>query len=301
MRHPFSGLCVAVLISVSVAVVAQDNADSHQSSADQQRNATDIARILGLSDSINDIRQLHARNGCSSPVTLEEMAIRQDIVETILGGSLDVEGVMAELENERSQLFELRAALTARRDRSVGLLNVANIITGTGVGIAVNALQLSDSTAKVGDNIGIASGIGSTVLSVMGLHRQHGPLHSIGRLPNMLAPLFGRAAVLNTYYPPAVLEYLHSTPVSEDTESGSRLDQLMAEWRREGRIGPTGALKTDQQIARLTSSLDTKKKLSIDDISDRIAMLSDVIGRVGLMKRDLAKLMMSLKKGCVGQ
>jgi hypothetical protein len=53
----------------------------------------------------------------------------------------------------------------------------------------------------------------------------------------------------------------------------------------------------------LTSSLDTKKKLSIDDISDRIAMLSDVSGRVGLMKRDLAKSMMSLKKekGCVGQ
>ena len=162
--------------------------------------------------------------------------------------------------------------------------------------MAVNALQFSDSTAKIGDNIGIVSGIGSTVLSVMGIRRQHGPLHSAGRVPNMLAPLFGRQAALNSYYSPAVLEYLQSTPTGESAESGSRLDQLMAEWRQAGRIGPIGSTKTDQQIARLTSSLDTKTKLSIDDISDRIAMLGDVTGRVGLMKRDLAELMMSLRK-----
>jgi hypothetical protein len=37
--------------------------------------------------------------------------------------------------------------------------------------------------------------------------------------------------------------------------------------------------------------MDTKVKLSIDDLSDRIAMLTDVSSRVSLMKRDLAVLM----------
>lgn len=228
--------------------------------------------------------------------------MRQDILEAVVTNSFEVDGVLAELENERAHLFELRAALSSRRDRSVGLLNVANIITGTGLGIAVNALQFSDSTANVGNSIGVASGIGSTALSVIGIRRQRGPLQTVGRVPNMLAPLFGRPAVLSSYYPPAVLEYLQSTPAGESVESGSRLDQLKAEWRQAGRIGPAGT-KTDQQIARLTSSLDTKKKLSIDDLSDRIAMLWDVTGRVGLMKRDLAELMMSMQRErtCTGK
>jgi hypothetical protein len=69
----------------------------------------------------------------------------------------------------------------------------------------------------------------------------------------------------------------------------------MAEWIRVGRLGPAGSPKTEKQIARLTSSLDDKTKLSIQDISDRIAMLGDVTGRVGLIKRDLAALMLSVR------
>ena len=39
--------------------------------------------------------------------------------------------------------------------------------------------------------------------------------------------------------------------------------------------------------------MDTKVKISIDDLTDRIAMLTDVSGRVSLMKRDLALIMRS--------
>ena len=47
-----------------------------------------------------------------------------------------------------------------------------------------------------------------------------------------------------------------------------------------GRASGTAWLqKTDQQITRLTSSLDDKTKFSIDDMSNRIAMLADVTGR----------------------
>jgi len=260
------------------------------------RNAEQVASILNLSDLLNKLHSLRAQTACGSPASVEELAIRQDILEAVQAGSLDVDGVLAELESERSRLFELRAALASRRDRSVGLLNIANIVTGTGLGIVTNALQFSDSTAKVGDAIGVVSGFGSTALSVISIHRQSGPEHSAGRIPNMLAPLFGRQPKLNSDYPSEVLQYLHSPLPEAGVESGSRLDQLMAEWRKAGRIGPAGSSKRDQQVDRLTSSLDTKIKLSIDDISDRIAMLSDVTGRVGLMKRDLAQLMRSTQK-----
>jgi hypothetical protein len=169
------------------------------------------------------------------------------------------------------------------------------------LGIAVNAMQFSSSTANVGNGLGVSSGVGSTVLSIIGIRRQRGPQRSVGRIPNMLAPLFARQAALNSYYPQEVLDYLHSVPPGEGQHSGSRLDQLMAEWRQAGQLGPPGSAEADQKITRLTSSLDDKTKLSLDDLSDRVGMLADVTGRVALMKRDLAELMLSIRaeRSCV--
>jgi hypothetical protein len=207
-----------------------------------------------------------------------------------------VDGVLAELDNERAHLSELSAALQARRDRAVNLTNVAGLVTGSGIGIAVNAMQFRSSTANIGNGIGVGSGIASTVLSIVGIRLQRGPQQSVGRIPNMLAPLLGRQSALSSYYPQPVLEYLGNVPAGEGAEKGSRLQQLMADWQKFGRTGPAGSPKSEQKITRLTSSLDDKTKLSIDDLSDRFAMLTDVAGRVALMKRDLAELMLSVRR-----
>ena len=104
----------------------------------------------------------------------------------------------------------------------------------------------------------------------------------------MLAPLLGGPSILNTYYPPEVLEYLESVPVGEDPSRGTRLEQLLAEWNTAGRLSATDPAKRQKKIATLTTSDDPNVKVSIDDLTDRIAMLGDVRGRVSLMKRDLA-------------
>lgn len=127
-----------------------------------------------------------------------------------VAASFDLDGVLAELDNERARLSELSAALQARRDRAVNFANVANLITGTGLGIAGNAMQFSNSTANIGNGFGVGSGVASSVLSIIAIRLRHGPRSSVGRIPNMLAPLFGGEPALNSYYPPAVLEYLHS-------------------------------------------------------------------------------------------
>jgi hypothetical protein len=99
--------------------------------------------------------------------------------------------------------------------------------------------------------------------------------------------------VLSANYPPPVLQYLRSIPVSGDSKRGTRLEQLMEEWVRAGRLDASDPVKRQQKITVLSTSMDTKVKISIDDLTDRIAMLTDVSGRVSLMKRDLAVLMRS--------
>jgi len=278
MKNQWSRLvCAVPLIAIVTSAHAQ--------------NAEHVAKMLGISELVRNARLMHTHTPCESAATVEELSAREDILETVIATSLEVDGVLAELDNERAHLSELSAILQAQRDRSVNLTNVANLITGTGLGIAVNAMQFSSSTANVGNGLGVASGIGSTVLSIIGIRRQAGPHRSVGRIPNMLAPLFGRQAQLNSYYPEPVLGYLRSIPPGQSPDVGSRLDQLMSEWRQAGRLGPSGSPINDKKVTRLTSSLDDKTKLSIDDLSDRMAMLADVSGRVALMKRDLAELM----------
>jgi hypothetical protein len=288
--------CAAVLIVTVSPTLAQNTRDAG-SNPHASESADQVAKILGISQLVSNARLMRSQTPCESAPTVEELSMRQDILETVVTASFEIDGVLAELSNENAHLSELSAVLQARRDRSVNLINAANLITGTGLGIAVNAMQFSSSTANVGNGLGVGSGIGSTVLSIIGIRLQRGPQRSIGRIPNMLAPLFARQAALNSYYPQEVLDYLRSVAPGQGPDGGSRLDQLMAEWRTAGRLGPPGAAKTDQQITRLTSSLDNKTKLSIDDLSDRMAMLGDVTGRVALMKRDLSDLMRSLRAG----
>jgi hypothetical protein len=258
----------------------------------EEENLEQVAKILGVEQVLSKARKLHAQVPCASIPNLEELAARQDILETVTLTALQVEGVIAEINNEQARLAELSAALQARRDHGLNLLNAANLVTGTGIGIGVNALQFSSATANVGNGLGVGSGIGSTVLSIIGIRRQRGPLAAAGRVPNMLAPLFGRASKLNSYYPSVVLEYLHAVPAGT---RNTRLEQLMAEWSQTGRLDSAQGPKSEKKIAMLTSSSEDSLKLSIDNISDRVAMLSDVAATVALMNRDLAGLIAAVR------
>lgn len=261
----------------------------------EEENLEQVAKILGLEQVFSDARKLHMQRLCASIPNLEELSARQDILETVTVSALEVDGVIAEINNEQARLAELSAALQARRDHGLNLVNVANLVTGSGIGIGVNALQFSSSTANIGNGLGVGSGVGSTVLSIIGIRRQRGPLAAVGRVPNMLAPLFGRASKLNSYYPSVVLEYLHSVPAGTKNEDSTRLQQLMAEWSQTGRLDSAQGPKSEKKIAMLTSSSDDNLKLSIDNISDRMAMLSDVAATVALMKRDLAGLIAAVR------
>lgn len=293
----FIGLCVVTLLPLVSTASAQDAGISAPPAANPHlaENAEEVAKILGITQLIQSERQMREQRTCESPATPAELSAREDILETETSASLDVDAVLAEIESERARLSELNTALQARQAHSANLLGVANLVTGTGLGIVVNAMQFKDSTAIAGDGLGVGSGVLSTILSVIGLRQQRGPVTSVGQMPNMLAQPFGRPPALNSYYPDPVLDYLHTAPPDETSKAGSRLDQLMAEWRKDGRLLPASSARLNTEITKLTSSLSTKTKLSSGDISNRIAMLDDVAGRVAPMKRDLADLMLYVR------
>jgi hypothetical protein len=277
------------LIAFLSTAIAQTSVPGEQISTNQ------IANVIGVEPLLTECAQLKCTQLTGQTATVQQLLVRQQITETVIGASLDVDSVLAEIANEHGRLTEVRSVLEARRDRAVSLASTANLIVGTGVGIAVNALQFKDSTAAVGDAIGVGSGVASTILSVIGIRVQNGPQHALAHSPKMLAVLFGREPVLHSQYPETVLVYLNSIPQGQASSQGTRLEQLRQEWQTAGRLGPAGSARAQKKIDLLTSGLDAKRRLSISDLTDRAYMLEDVAGRVSLMKRDLADLMRSLR------
>jgi len=289
---------VLVLMTLSVPLVLHGQ-DSQITSRTHEipvlsPEVLDVADILGVHESIDQLFRIQSSRGCTESPQLDEFEARQQIVQRIETVALDLDGALGEIASEQSKLSNLRSGLQARRDRTAGYLNAASLITGSGIGIAVNATQLKDSSAIAGDILGIASGSASTVLSIIAIKKQNGPSKSVGNVPNMLGPLFDRQTLLHTYYPPEVMSYLQLSARADGASNESRLAQLKATWIDAGEISEAGDKNSLRKLDKVATSGHQDLKLTISDLTDRIGMLGDVAGRISLMKRDMAVLMRAI-------
>lgn len=254
-----------------------------------------IAKLLKVDSELQRLQALRAQRAVIAAPTMDELVLRQQILESVQLCTLQVDGVVAEIANEQSEISSLRTVLQTRRDRKANRLTTAALLVGSGLGTAASATQftsLGNTTQNVGDAIAVGSGAGTIVLSILAARAQNGPQGSVQNTPNMLAPLFGGHAVLRTYYPPFVLEYLQSVPPGEDPGRGTRLEQLMKDWDATGRLTLSDSAQRRSKIPALISGGDSKVRVSISDLTDRLAMLGDVRSRVSLIKRDLASLVL---------
>ena len=96
-------------------------------------------------------------------------------------------------------------------------------------------------------------------------------------------------------YPEVVWSYLNS-PTPSQPNMGTRKEQLVAKWRSEGRIAQDSSPQDERRIESVSSNISQIGRLSIDELTDRVAMLLDVRARVSLMKRGLSEILRDLSK-----
>ncbi len=241
------------------------------------------AEILGVKSEIEELAQLRGAPGHSE---LREMTLTQRLQGAVIASALDVDSVNARIDYESARLGEVQSYLSTRRDKRVNLLNVANVVLGTGVGAVGSGLQLIGSAQHAGNIVSTSAGFGGTILSVIGL-RQPPVVRAPGFTPAMLAKLLGAEPGPGSDYPPDVWAYL-STPDLSLPRGESGQQHLMFEWTSFGHLKEKPNSKT---ISALTSTGKGGTPLSIDIISDRLAMLADLRAHVSALQVDLAELM----------
>jgi hypothetical protein len=94
-------------------------------------------------------------------------------------------------------------------------------------------------------------------------------------------------------YPDDTWSYLNGASTGAPSGSSIR-EHLLAERRNAGRV-PLDSNKSGVKIALLTGTDASDKKLNMDLLSERAAMLSDVRDEVSAMKRDLAQILREIR------
>ena len=258
--------------------------------------AFQVAQLIGIEGLIRRLSSLNAPNdhSASRGMSLGELSLRQQITEAVTVASLDVDDVLDRIDYEREQIVELKDILRSRRDRAVGTTNLATLALGTGLGAVSGILQFSETTKSVGDKIGVAAGGISTLLSFHSIRQQHSGQRPAWILPSMLAPLLGVSEEQHSDYPNDIWAYLNSAS-PEGASQMSRRERMLAGWREASRTGPLDSARAKTRIALLTDTDAAEKKLKLDVLSERGAMLADVRDEVSQMKRDLRDLLGAIR------
>ncbi len=257
-----------------------------------------MARQLQMLPQLQRLEQLRAKQkeNLSADEKEELRDIRQEIEELIEQTRLEVAYAQAELAVEVARQGELVRSYQHERDNRVNWSNVWSFRTNGALWSVAEALTIPTYVkpryAIPSGIVGILAGLVPTAFSMLALHESEGGKIQREAYPNMLTKIFGYPATHRVDYPESVWVYLH-TPPTEGKSGKSRIDLLIDQWLEDENISILKNRNSKAELDLLTGSV--KQKLTIDLLSDRVTMLTQLDALIGLMNRPLLELMMCLR------
>lgn len=119
------------------------------------------AEMIGVRSQVEELAQLRAT---PKPNEIRELQLVQRLQGGVIASALDEGSVNARIDYETARLQEVQTYLSARRDRRVNLLNLGNLMIGSGVGAVGSGLQLISSAQHAGNIVSTSAGFGGTIL-----------------------------------------------------------------------------------------------------------------------------------------
>jgi hypothetical protein len=250
--------------------------------------ASDVAKSLGLQRLFEWIMS-HAS---SSNDQLKLVMARQKLFQEVTIASLQVDAAAGQIDDEIAEARELQNYLEGKLEREIGRLNLVSLVAGGTLGTASASLGLIGE-GKTSSITGILAGGVTAGLSTIGLIRRSGSGQPLQVPSNMLANLFNRPVVGNNVYPPFVSRFMQAVAPNEK-EGLNRQQRLIHDWIAVGRIPELSSKKGQERVDLLTSMPSQGRSLSIRDLNDRQAMLSDFRAKLLYLKRDLTLLLTNI-------
>ncbi len=230
----------------------------------------EVAELLEVMPLLNELY-----DGDHAPSPGRKAVLRGKIQETLLESYFDAASVLAECEREQGHLESLRETLLSKRDHNVELNNATNFIASGSLNTVGSILGFTNKLPPFPGNLNqMLSGVVSATMSTYALKQNNGGKIRMPARPTILAELFGRPTNERTGYPESVWRFLHGHSIDEPELT--RIQVMEKNWIQRKQLEHHGSKRETSKIDLVCGVGSTSKAMTLDDLSDEIAMITDV-------------------------
>ena len=259
---------------------------------------------LQLADSLNLHKKLERLNelnhqhkslgpGEKLPLELREerSELRFDILESVEETRLEVDYIVAEIEEEQAILNEAVRLYTTDRDNRVNRANLLAFRTNGVLWAVAEALDIptykNPQLSIPSGAVGIVAGIVPSIFSIYATRSSGGARFLRKPYPNILSKFYDFPAIPRIEYPPAVWDFLNAHP---HDSMRSRRQIIQKNWLEDNNIQIFKGGSSDDKLKRLTGNAPYTADMNL--IEDKLIMMDQIKGVIMQMSRPLLEICM---------
>lgn len=280
-------MIVALLSTILTLVQIGSGSPARAANAVLTPGAREAATLLGILPKVERLMQLKQLDRGQDTLNDEELALKVDVLDRVMGGSLEVRMVSGRIDRELAWAFAGQGMLQAKRQRNLNYLFTANFMQGGTLGILSGPAFLSGSSKVGTEFLLLGSSIGLALSSLSLLASRSGSKPIDGGT-TILADVFHLDQPEQDHRPDIVLKFLNSVPPQSGSNK-TRIETLMDRWQKAHHLRSTKEQQL-QKLAALEPAVD-KQKENIKLISNRIRLLFDTQYTVQLLDAELLDLL----------
>jgi len=265
----------------------------HQSdpfSAQLAPDALQLVGFLGMEDRLKRLIVLNdAPKDANQSSLLESYGLKFEVLETVQEARLQMDFVLAEIDEELCFLEEALRIYSDDRDDRVNRANQRAFRTNGALWAVAEALTMptykSPKLSIPSGAVGIVAGIIPSIFSEYALRASSGDHYARKAYPNVLSCIFDMPLIPRITFPEIVLKYFNSCPQGEQR---TRKEILRQRWQENKNIRTFRGGMTQQKLMLLTGNVPYTSDLEF--CRDRVIMLKQVRSTVWQMSRPLLEI-----------
>ncbi|MBY0357891.1 MAG: hypothetical protein K2W82_07805 [Candidatus Obscuribacterales bacterium] len=232
--------------------------------------AYEAATLLGILPQVERLIQIK-QAGDGNPHNDEEMALKIDVFDKVLGCSLEIRMISGRIDRELAWSSNGQSMLQAKRQRNLNALFTANFMQGGILGVLSGPAFLHGKDALGTELLLLASSIG-LLLSTASLAASRSGTKKIDGGTTILADVFHLSQPAQKHNYDTIVKYLNSVP-PDANNNHTRINVLIDGWKK-GRYLRSTKEKQLEKLAAIEGKT-AKEKENIRLLDNRIRMLYD--------------------------
>lgn len=248
--------------------------------------AREAANLIGVLPKVERLQQLRASHP-GSELTDEELALKVELLDQIMGAALEVRMVADRIDRELSWAYNGKGMMEAKKQKYLNYLFIASFMQGGILGVTAGREFLLHHTNTGAELLLVASsvGLGLSIIQTI-VQRQKGSKPVDGGTTT-LAHVFNLQEEKEAQHNPEIVYKFLDSPPLGSTTGKSRKDILIDDWKKGHYLKKNANLYT---LAAMEKS-PGKYKENIGILGNRIRMLFDTQWTVEQLDEELLELL----------